>query len=249
METDRGFCIAAAQSASVPGDLQANVANHHRIALLAAERGANLIVFPELSLSGYEPELAQSIAIEEHDPVLGPLRQLCKERLIVIIAGAPIRSHADKPYIGAVIFGAVPTIYRKRHVTPSESRYFTAGVESCVVRSGDVRVGVAICADLDHAEHAASVKLLGATIYAAGVMMTPDALQDAHMKMAKYSARHSMLSVMANHATASGGFATGGRSAVWDALGNCAAMAGGGGEALVLAERTPGRLNTEVFAI
>ncbi|HJR33258.1 MAG TPA: nitrilase-related carbon-nitrogen hydrolase, partial [Pseudomonas sp.] len=44
--------IAAAQSISVAGDLAANIARHLRFMQVAAEQGVQLLVFPELSLTG-----------------------------------------------------------------------------------------------------------------------------------------------------------------------------------------------------
>ena len=50
--------IAAAQSASVPGNVSRNVARHLQFAPWPAGNGAQLLVFPELSLTGYEPAIA-----------------------------------------------------------------------------------------------------------------------------------------------------------------------------------------------
>lgn len=54
--------IAAAQSISVAGDLPGNIARHLDFMASAAEQGVQLLVFPELSLTGYEPERAFDLA-------------------------------------------------------------------------------------------------------------------------------------------------------------------------------------------
>lgn len=54
--------LVAAQCAVQAGDLAANLALHLDFMRRAAEQGARLIVFPELSLSGYEPALASALA-------------------------------------------------------------------------------------------------------------------------------------------------------------------------------------------
>ena len=46
--------IAAAQSASVPDNLGQSVIRHLRFGIIAAEHGVRLLVFPEVSLTGYE---------------------------------------------------------------------------------------------------------------------------------------------------------------------------------------------------
>ena len=58
------FTIAAAQSSSVKGDIEENIRRHCEIAALADSHGAHVIVFPELSLTGYEPTVAAELAVE-----------------------------------------------------------------------------------------------------------------------------------------------------------------------------------------
>ena len=55
--------FAAAQSISVAGDVQANLAHHQRFMQVAAELDVQLLVFPELSLTGYERGLAADLAV------------------------------------------------------------------------------------------------------------------------------------------------------------------------------------------
>ncbi len=47
--------IAAAQSCAHPADLPRNLDDHLRLMRIAQARGVRLLVFPELSLTGYEP--------------------------------------------------------------------------------------------------------------------------------------------------------------------------------------------------
>ena len=51
--------ICAAQTRPFRGDVQRNIAKHKKIIDLAASNGADIIIFPELSLSGYEPKLSK----------------------------------------------------------------------------------------------------------------------------------------------------------------------------------------------
>ena len=60
--------IAAAQSISIAGDLAANIQRHLRFIEVAAEQGVELLVFPELSLTGYENEVAAALAIDPQLP-------------------------------------------------------------------------------------------------------------------------------------------------------------------------------------
>jgi hypothetical protein len=54
--------IAVAQTCPVRGDVETNLAQHLRLTALAASEGAQVVVFPELSLTGYEIGLAERLA-------------------------------------------------------------------------------------------------------------------------------------------------------------------------------------------
>jgi predicted amidohydrolase len=60
--------IAAAQTVPIRGDVDANLESHVRLVRVAAEERARVLVFPELSLTGYELDLAAGLAFAENDP-------------------------------------------------------------------------------------------------------------------------------------------------------------------------------------
>jgi predicted amidohydrolase len=168
------FIIAAAQACSIKGDIRANVNAHVAMARMAAARGARLVVFPELSLTGYEPELAAALATGPNDPRLAPLGKCSQRYGITLIAGAPVVCSRGKPFIGAYVFTPTRTfLYRKRHLHPGEERFFSEGkAESRIVTVSGMRVGTAICADTNHASHAQAAAKRGAQCYAAGVLIS-----------------------------------------------------------------------------
>ena len=53
--------LAAAQTKPVRGDIEANLADHYRLIVLAVQKAANLIAFPEMSITGYEREDAEKV--------------------------------------------------------------------------------------------------------------------------------------------------------------------------------------------
>ena len=83
--------IAAAQSISIAGDLAVNIVWHQRFMQVAAEQGVQLLVFPELSLTGYERGLAAELAIAPDAEVLQPLRDFAREIGVTTVVGMPIR--------------------------------------------------------------------------------------------------------------------------------------------------------------
>ena len=82
--------IASAQTSPVRGDTKANLQEHYELIKLASKKNVDLIVFPEMSLTGYERERAQELAFTTEDSRLKRLRQLSCDKQITVIAGAPI---------------------------------------------------------------------------------------------------------------------------------------------------------------
>lgn len=98
--------LAAAQSISIAGDVPANIQQHLLLMRAAAEHGVQLLVFPELSLTGYEPSLAGGLAIVPEDAVLMPLREMARELQLTAVVGMPIRLASQAGVlIGALVLG------------------------------------------------------------------------------------------------------------------------------------------------
>ncbi|TEB41142.1 carbon-nitrogen hydrolase family protein, partial [Flavobacterium circumlabens] len=94
--------LAAAQTKPKRGDIGSNLLDHYRLIALAAEKGANLIVFPELSITGYERENAAELAFTKDDYRIDHLKELAVDHNITIVAGAPIQNESEL-YIGEFI--------------------------------------------------------------------------------------------------------------------------------------------------
>lgn len=237
----QGFTIAAAQSSSVKGDIAQNVRLHAEFVVRAVEHQANVVVFPELSLTGYEPTLAAELAMDSRDGHLAPLQELSDGRSVTIVAGCPIRSDEVKPYIGAfIIRPQLPIeVYRKRFLHPGEEQHFISADDVVVCDCHGRSVGIAICADISNPRHPADASQQNATIYAAGLAFTPKGIAEAEAAMSCYARQYRFLAVMSNYASATGGFPMAGKSAIWDESGTLVAQAAATGESLVLAQSTP----------
>jgi len=236
------FVIAAAQIGSVKGEIAANVANHARFVRAAIAKQADMIVFPELSLTGYEPDIAAAAAIDADDARLSSLKELAREAKITIVAGAPLRRQNEKPYISALLIAPTGvSVYIKNHLHPGEEAHFSAGeVKRCVLDVDGTKVGLAICADIGHASHAAQAAAGGAAVYAAGVLVMGGYAKDTGL-LAQYAREHAMAVLMANYGHPTGGYVPAGKSAVWDNAGNLLACAPTAGDALVFLSREDGR--------
>ena len=71
--------FGVAQMSVIKGNIQQNLARHCQLIKAAAQEGVQLLLFPELSLTGYEPNLAQNHAIEVSDENLFQLQKLANQ--------------------------------------------------------------------------------------------------------------------------------------------------------------------------
>ena len=146
------FLCALIQTNVAVGALSANAGKMVSLARKAAEQGAQLIVFPELALSGYPPE---DLVLKRHflADCEAQLERMAKEMPpgSVVIAGSP-RSIEGLAYNCAVVFsgGAIRACYRKmllpNYGVFDEKRVFAAGTRPLVIDIG-ARFGIHICED------------------------------------------------------------------------------------------------------
>lgn len=223
------IAVAAAQTVSARGDVASNTAQHARLARRAADLGARVVVFPELSLTGYELDVAAQLAFDDDDPRLAPLRAVAAELDVVLVVGAPVRREGGLR-IGAIALAPDGTceVVTKRclgafpesagaggPVPPAERTVFEPGGDSPLVRWGGTAAAVAICADANRAEHASEAAGRGAACYLASLFITPDEVEEHGARFAGYARTHRMLVAMANHGGPTGGLPGGGGSAIW----------------------------------
>lgn len=144
---------------SIWNDKAASLAKVKRLVTEAAEQGVNILVFPELSLSGYEANEDNTMHREFAETIPGPATEeiaaLTKKLDIYVILGMPERDvdDADVCYISCPLLGPDGLIgnYRKLHLgTPPlfrESLCFTGGDGVPVFTTRYGPIGIQICAD------------------------------------------------------------------------------------------------------
>lgn len=151
------FKIALAQIDPALGNFPANVQKHIEFATRARDAGAKLVVFPELSLTGYtikDMNWELAVNLERDVSALEPLRELSKS--ISILAGGVEESLNFGIYNSAFFFedGAVKSVHRKTYPPTygmfEEMRYFNSGNSVQAFDSKLGRLGVLICEDLWH---------------------------------------------------------------------------------------------------
>jgi predicted amidohydrolase len=252
--------IASGQTVPVRGNVDMNVEEHLRLVHVAAEEHAQVLVFPELSLTGYELDLADDLAFSESDPRLAPLVEAASSWSMTLIVGAPVRVRS-RLHIGAFIVSPDRTIgtYTKHHlgafpasancdgiVPPAEETVFHPGNLDPLVQFGDCTAAVAVCADIGRPSHPQHAADRGATTYLASMFVIPSELRKETESLRAHAVRHSMAVVLANFGGPSGGLASGGGSAIWSERGDLLAQleATGSGVAVAIKGETDWRAKT-----
>jgi predicted amidohydrolase len=245
------FKIAAAQVASVRGDIAANLRTHVAAVTSAAELGVSVLVFPELSLIGYELDLAAKLAIAATDARLCPLAALAQRHEMAVIMGASLLNSGAKPCLGAVLLAADGSArtYAKMHLGGSEPTYFAPGGVPLAFAAHGQKIGIAICADSSKPSHPQAYADSGCNIYAAEVFLNAEWYPTDSPRLAEYASRFRLLVVMANHAASVGTHVSVGKSAVWAPGGALLAEAVGPESALVIATRSPEAWRGEVVRL
>ncbi len=217
--------IAAGQFAPARGCIDENMRYHEMLIKSAAAADVDLIFFPELSLTGYEPEMAVDLALPD-ESCLNPLQILSDRYDMTIIVGAPLRVKERKPAIGAWVVSSKRPVscYRKIHLHPGESDYFSAGDAVCVFRERSFNVGMAICADAGQPVHAERTVQQGAEVYLNAVLSAGGFDKDSG-QLQSYARLYAMPTLMANYCGPSGGWKPVGKSAAWNARGELIAQA------------------------
>lgn len=235
--------FAAAQCAVQAGDINSNLTLHMEFMCHAREHGVELLVFPELSLTGYEPALAEALVQDIDSPVLDPLRQLAQEASMTTVVGLPLRlSSYEKPLIAAFVIhqdGSLG-VYTKQYLHPGEEQYFSAGDGGDLLQIADTRIALSVCADFCHPEHPSHASEQGAQLYAASVLIGETGYPHDSLLLQTYAGRHGMAVLMANHGGETGGWSAAGRSTFWDEQGRYVASTEGTGNRLLVVSKRQG---------
>jgi predicted amidohydrolase len=161
--------IAVAQCAPALGAIGRNLEMHERWIARAREAGARIIVFPELSLTGYYvKDLAGELACSGNDPRLDPIARASGD--IDVLAGFIERSPDASLHIASGYWsgGALRHVHRKVYLPTygifDDGRYFAAGERFARFESAAGPAGIAICEDLWHLSVPYLYAAAGATI-------------------------------------------------------------------------------------
>lgn len=165
--------VALAQISCKVGDKKHNVNIMKKKVKEAKKRNANLVIFPELSLTGYvNRDLAYELAESISGPTIRSLEKATKRENIHMVFGMPERSEKAHAvlYNTAVLLGPDGFIgkYRKMHLPThsvfEEKRYFRLGYEAQVFETDIGKLGLTICYDMFFPEVSRLLRLKGSQL-------------------------------------------------------------------------------------
>ena len=209
--------IAAAQTRPIAGDVRANLEVHVEWIARAASHGASVVVFPELSLTGYHSTLAKELATNQEDPRFEILQTLSDRHDLTIAAGMPIRSD-DGTRIGMIVFqpNEARQTYAKQLLHEDELPSFVPGDRDLVLTRGPHVLAPAICYESLQSKHAAKAATSGATVYLTSVAKSAGGVARAGKHYPEVAKAHGMVVVMSNCIGPCDDFLSAGGSAAWN---------------------------------
>lgn len=212
--------ICVAQTNPVKGDIQRNIENHKKLIAQAVEQKADLIVFPELSLTGYEPTLAKELAITKEDNRLNDFQILCDEHEITIGVGAPTKSDSGI-CISMILFqpNKPLEIYSKKYLHADEEPFFVSGDNLPYLKIKDINIAFAICYEISIDRHIEQAYKNGASIYIASVAKFESGIEKALQRLSNIATTYSMTVLMSNCVGISDSQQCAGKTSIWNSKG------------------------------
>jgi len=227
--------ICIAQTRPAKGDIRRNIANHVNLVELASTNGADAIVFPELSLTGYEPALAAELAIDPCDDRLDVFQRLANVRQVMIGTGVPTKNDAGI-CISMIVFqpGEARRAYSKQYLHPDEEEFFIRGKRDTGLIGAGNAIALAICYELSVPAHANDAFRNGARIYIASVAKFLPGITKATERLAEIAGEYSMPALMANCVGEADGQQCAGRTSAWNDRGGLAGQLDDSSEGILI---------------
>lgn len=209
--------ICAAQTKPVTGSIQTNIDNHKKLIDLAVSQGAGVIIFPELSLTGYEPRLAAELATTPDDERFDTFQTISNTHQVTVGVGMPLMSNSGI-LISMIIFQPNKSreIYSKQYLHQDEIPYFINGQQQILLNAGIKKMAPAICYELSVPEHSEKAFEMGTEIYIASVAKSADGVEKAIETLSRIANKYSMTVLMSNCIGQCDGVECAGQTSIWN---------------------------------
>ncbi|PNH86715.1 carbon-nitrogen hydrolase family protein [Arthrobacter sp. AFG20] len=244
--------VSVIQYAALAGGIDANAPEHVRLIEDADSHGARLVVFPELSLTGYDLPLLRSGHqidagdqwVAPGDRRLDPIREICRRTGITAVIGAPFREPEGTPRLASLAVhpdGAEEAGF-KTHLHGDEQSLFEAGQEPLLLDVDGWKIALAICFDAAHPAHSGDAAAAGADVYAVSALYTQEEGHRLGLHLGARAMDNRMYGVLANLGGRTPLGPSCGLSGFWGPDGLSMQQAGGTGTEVVTAVLRRGSL-------
>lgn len=222
LDVSPSLAVSAVQYEALPGGIEVNVGAHVRLVEEAHSQGARLVVFPELSLLGYDLNLLASDRpgprepgshwLVPADPRLERLCAVAARTGTTVVAGGALEEPDGTRRLASLVFSPDGSIrpVPKTHLHGAEDELFVPGAGPGFLEVDGWMVALAVCADVAHPSHAAAAASAGADLYAASALYVAGEEHRLGLHMGSRAMDHRMFSVLAN---------LGGRTSLGDSCG------------------------------
>lgn len=213
--------IGVAQTRPITGDIPGNIANHKQWIERAVTDGVELVIFPELSLTGYEPTLAKELATEQDDLRFDDLQAMSDANGITIGVGVPTK-HKTGICISLLLFQPhkARRVYSKSYLHPDEEAFFVLGRSSPHLQVNQTNIALAICYEISVPEHLESALKSGPGIYIASVAKFMNGINKTIERLSSVARDGAMPVLMSNCVGFADGSQCAGKTSVWNNRGS-----------------------------
>ncbi|MEM9931418.1 MAG: carbon-nitrogen hydrolase family protein, partial [Bacteroidota bacterium] len=227
--------VCIAQTRSAKGDIAENLHRHIWIIRQALPFQPDLIVFPELSITNYEPELAQVLAISIDDERFNALQELADKNDVYLAVGAPTRTpHGINISLLILRPQQERLIYSKRLLHEDELPYFVSGHQQPTLEIKGKRIALGICYETLQRSRFLSAAETGADLFVASVAKPDRGTDKAYVHFPAMAKEFGLPILMANCVGPCDDFLSTGKSAVWDITGKLISQLNEGNEGLLI---------------
>ena len=212
--------ICIAQTKSEKGKIQANIKNHLELIEQAIKSNSDLIIFPELSITNYEPKLANQLATDIENSIFKPFQDLSDKNEITIGVGMPTKA-IDGINISMLIFqpNNDRTIYSKRLLHSDELPYFVSSNNQPLLKIKGMKVALGICYETLQREHFVKAKENNIDIYIASVSKPDRGTNKAYLHFPSIAKEFKTPILMSNSVGYCDDFLSNGLSSIWNRKG------------------------------
>ena len=212
--------ICIAQTKSEKGNIQRNIENHLEFIERAIILQADLIIFPELSITNYEPNLAKELATDIESNIFSPFQEISNKKGITIGIGMPTKTTYGIN-ISMLIFqpNMERTIYSKQMLHSDELPYFVCGKNQTFLTIKGVKIAIGICYETLQREHFLNAKNQGINLYIASEAKPKGGIEKAYKHFPQIANEFNTPVLISNCVGHCDNFISVGQSAIWNKKG------------------------------